>query len=116
MMEWLNIDVWKRHGTTLDKVQPDLGQLWAEAPTQRSEGNTVIYKHKKVFHSSYALPATRRADNSSDGLGETPMQHIGSIVKSEDGTPLQAYSTPRCDQEEGSRRQLYMRSRSPKSF
>lgn len=83
MMEWLNTDVLKSHGTTLDKVQPDFGQLWAEAPTQRSEGSSVIYKHKKVFHSSYSLP---------DGLGDnTPIQQTSGILCDGDGTLRQKY-------------------------
>jgi len=87
MKSWLTADLLSRHGHTVDEVEPALGQLWFEAPSQRSAGNDIIYKHKKVFHSSYAMQERAGTGNLSD----TPTQITDGILTDADGTRRQKY-------------------------
>lgn len=101
MMEWLNADLASSETTARDAWQ-DCSQLWAEAPTQTSEGHEVIYTHKKVFHSSYDLQVW-------DSETGAPSRKTEGIVTDADGTQRQRYLVHKTTSTKGEATPHYMR-------
>lgn len=93
MIQWLNAELMP-HRTNAQQEIPTLQRLWTECPSQRSEGNDIIYHHKKVFHSRYQLDRDLRRetyDIDTDANGTERQEYHAHISTSTGGVATQHY-------------------------